>query len=234
MGEKRRRDEFAHKSGVVAQFEVRHHHGNSLRLFQEVLGEGEKPCPQQGAISDKDKFFDIHLRKKTDENRLLQVEVATEAACNDDLLDVFEGQSDAIQQNLASGIHGRFGADQILDVDFVQDDVLTEEGLLFSRKDALYDLAAELRRPIDVVDYTGELDFGIGHLSAGQRRARFPDFEIFRALWESERTVWLVVKRSYLAGLQRNGLRLEHPVGPADGPYLLFRNRAAGATTGAS
>ncbi len=106
--------------------------------------------------------------------------------------------------------------------------------LLFSRKDALYDLAAELRRPIDVVDYTGELDFGIGHLSAGQRRARFPDLETFRSLWGSERTVWLVVKRSYLAGLQRNGLRLEHPVGPADGPYLLFRNHAADATAGAS
>jgi hypothetical protein len=98
--------------------------------------------------------------------------------------------------------------------------------LLFARKDCLYDLASELGRPLGVVDYQGELDFGIGHLSPEERARRFPDLQGFRALWDSDRTVWLIVKERYLAGLLASGLRLDHRVGPA-GEYLLFRNRAA-------
>jgi hypothetical protein len=100
--------------------------------------------------------------------------------------------------------------------------------LLFARKDCLYDLVSELGRPLGVVDYQGELDFGIGHLSPEERARRFPDLESFRARWDSDRTVWLIVKERYLAGLLGNGLRLDHRVGPA-GEYLLFRNRAATA-----
>ena len=90
MGKKHRRNEFIHKGRVVAQFEVCHHESDSFRLLQKVLGEGEKPCPKQRTIPDKDKLFAIDLREETDEDRLFQIEMTAKAAGNDHLLDILK------------------------------------------------------------------------------------------------------------------------------------------------
>ena len=73
MGKKHRCDEFVHKGRVIAQFEVRHHQSNALRLFQEILGEGEEPRSQEGTIPDENKLFDVDLWKETNENCLFQM-----------------------------------------------------------------------------------------------------------------------------------------------------------------
>jgi len=135
--EKRGRNEFVHKGRVITQLQVRHHEGNPLRFLQEILGEGEKPCAQEGAIANKNKFIDLQFRKKTDEDCLFKVEVAAKSPCDDDLIQVFEFQADTLQQDLAPRIDRCLGSDQIFDIDLGEDDILFDVGFFLPGQDIL-------------------------------------------------------------------------------------------------
>jgi len=100
---------------------------------------------------------------------------------------------------------------------------LQPDDLVFSRKECPYDLAATIGREVDVVDYGGELDFGIGHLTAAERARRFPDLDTFRDVWGSPRTVWLVVRERFVDKLLDAGLELGPPL-VGEGEYRLYRN----------
>ncbi|HEY4588971.1 MAG TPA: phospholipid carrier-dependent glycosyltransferase, partial [Thermoanaerobaculia bacterium] len=55
-----------------------------------------------------------------------------------------------------------------------------------------------LRRLVGVVEYKGELDFGIRHLTPEERARRYPTAAEFRPLWSSEKIVYLVLEAEKL------------------------------------
>jgi hypothetical protein len=87
-------------------------------------------------------------------------------------------------------------------------------------------LPVYLRRQIGVVDYQGELAFGIGHLPAQERARRFPTAGEFLPTWRSAKTVYLVLERENLARMTRDGLA-PGPILMRQEKYLLMTNRPA-------
>jgi 4-amino-4-deoxy-L-arabinose transferase-like glycosyltransferase len=75
-----------------------------------------------------------------------------------------------------------------------------------------YTLAVALERELDAVEYQGEMEFGVAHLSAEERSRRFPDLETFKGLWESDQTVWLVLHRRWEPVIAKAGVHLGTPV----------------------
>jgi 4-amino-4-deoxy-L-arabinose transferase-like glycosyltransferase len=67
-------------------------------------------------------------------------------------------------------------------------------------------LPVYLGRQVGVVEYQGELAFGIGHLSAAERVRRFPTAAELRPRWDSDRTVYLVLETEKLPAMVRDGL----------------------------
>jgi hypothetical protein len=68
-------------------------------------------------------------------------------------------------------------------------------------------LPVYLGRQIGVVEYQGELAFGIGHLPPAERARRFPKAAEFRPLWDSGRIVYLVLEAEKLPAMVRDGLK---------------------------
>ena len=68
-------------------------------------------------------------------------------------------------------------------------------------------LPVYLGRQIGVVEYQGELAFGIGHLPPAERVRRFPTAAELRPLWDSDRTVYLVLEAEKLPAMVRDGLK---------------------------
>lgn len=68
-------------------------------------------------------------------------------------------------------------------------------------------LAAYLNRPVGVVDYLGELEFGASQLDPAERVRRFPSIMEFKPTWESGSTVYLVTTRVAAEHLQERGLK---------------------------
>jgi hypothetical protein len=58
-------------------------------------------------------------------------------------------------------------------------------------------LTAYLDRPMGVVGAIGELEFGASKLPPAERALRFPSVEEFEAVWESEKTVYLLATRRH-------------------------------------
>lgn len=85
-------------------------------------------------------------------------------------------------------------------------------------------LPAYLGRRIDIVDYRGELDFGISHLPSADRVRRFPTASEFTRTWNSPNTVYVVVKKQAVARMKRAGIE-PGPVLFRQGDLLLFGNR---------
>jgi 4-amino-4-deoxy-L-arabinose transferase-like glycosyltransferase len=85
-------------------------------------------------------------------------------------------------------------------------------------------LPVYLRRLVGVVEYRGELDFGIQHLATEERARRFPDAAQFRPLWTSGRTVYLVLEAEKLPRLLSDGLA-PGPILMRQEKYLLMTNR---------
>jgi 4-amino-4-deoxy-L-arabinose transferase-like glycosyltransferase len=67
-------------------------------------------------------------------------------------------------------------------------------------------LPVYLRRTIGVVEYKGELDFGIRHLTPEERVRLYPTAEEFRPVWSSSRIVYLVLEKDALPKLRSDGL----------------------------
>jgi 4-amino-4-deoxy-L-arabinose transferase-like glycosyltransferase len=63
-----------------------------------------------------------------------------------------------------------------------------------------------LRRLVGVVEYRGELDFGIRHLTPEERARRYPTAAEFRPLWSSEKIVYLVLEAEKLPRMRDDGL----------------------------
>ena len=85
-------------------------------------------------------------------------------------------------------------------------------------------LPVYLRRLVGAAAFQGELDFGVSHLPPAERARRFPTPDQLRPLWTSGRTVYMVLEKSDLPKLERDGL----PPGPillAQDKYLLMINR---------
>ncbi len=85
-------------------------------------------------------------------------------------------------------------------------------------------LPVYLRRQIGLVEYQGELEFGQQHLKPEVRARRFPDVASFRSLWNSSRTIYLVVEEKRLPRLERDGLATGQLLMRQD-KYLLMTNR---------
>jgi aminoarabinose transferase-like protein len=78
-------------------------------------------------------------------------------------------------------------------------------------------LAVYLDREIGVVQFRGELAWGIDHLSPAERLRRFPRGTEFRNLWSSPQTVYLVLEKRDLDSMKTFGL--------APGPILLEQDK---------
>jgi hypothetical protein len=85
-------------------------------------------------------------------------------------------------------------------------------------------LPVYLRRLVGVVEYRGELAFGIQHLTPEEQARRFPDAAHFRPLWTSGRTVYLVLEAEKLPKLQSDGLT-PGTILMRQEKYLLMTNR---------
>jgi 4-amino-4-deoxy-L-arabinose transferase-like glycosyltransferase len=83
-----------------------------------------------------------------------------------------------------------------------------------------------LRRLVGVVEYKGELDFGIQHLTPEERSRRYPTAAEFRPLWGSERTVYLVLEAEKLPRMREDGLAAGRILMRQD-KYLLMTNGPA-------
>ncbi|HEY3570095.1 MAG TPA: phospholipid carrier-dependent glycosyltransferase [Thermoanaerobaculia bacterium] len=81
-----------------------------------------------------------------------------------------------------------------------------------------------LRRLVGVVEYTGELDFGIRHLTPEERARRYPTAAEFRPLWSSGKTVYLVLESEKLPRMRQDGLAPGRVLMRQD-KYLLLTNR---------
>jgi 4-amino-4-deoxy-L-arabinose transferase-like glycosyltransferase len=63
-----------------------------------------------------------------------------------------------------------------------------------------------LRRLVGVVEYRGELEFGIRHLTPEERARRFPNAAEFRPVWSSGKIVYLVLEQEDLPRMRADGL----------------------------
>jgi 4-amino-4-deoxy-L-arabinose transferase-like glycosyltransferase len=63
-----------------------------------------------------------------------------------------------------------------------------------------------LRRLVGVVEYRGELEFGIRHLAPEERARRYPTAAEFRPVWSSGKTVYLVLEGEKLPRMRGDGL----------------------------
>ena len=77
---------------------------------------------------------------------------------------------------------------------------------VFSYRDFPESLPVYLGRTVGVAGFLGELTFGASHLDAAERAARFPDVKQFASVWRAPGRVWLVVARSRLDQLDRDGV----------------------------
>ncbi len=84
-------------------------------------------------------------------------------------------------------------------------------------------LPVYLGRTIDVTEFIGELEFGIGQLSAAERAARFLSAEQLASVWASGATIHLVTEERAIDKLRRSGLD-PGPVVFRAGRYVLFAN----------
>jgi 4-amino-4-deoxy-L-arabinose transferase-like glycosyltransferase len=85
-------------------------------------------------------------------------------------------------------------------------------------------LPVYLRRPVGVVSFQGELEFGISRLTPEERARRFPTPEQFRPLWSSGRTVYLVLEKGDLQRMIRDGIAPGRVLEEQE-RYLLMVNR---------
>jgi len=89
-------------------------------------------------------------------------------------------------------------------------------------------LAVYLGRGYTIVDYRGELTFGITHLTPAERLRRFPTIDEFRPRWKSARPIFAVVDEPKLPRLSEAGLAPQ-AVLARQGKVLLVANTAAAA-----
>jgi 4-amino-4-deoxy-L-arabinose transferase-like glycosyltransferase len=97
---------------------------------------------------------------------------------------------------------------------------------------AVYDtfpetLPAYLGRAVVVVDYRGELEFGVAHLPEDERVRRFPSAAEFAERWGGARTVYLVTLARALPRMRAAGLA-PGPILARQGELVLMSNRMEG------
>jgi 4-amino-4-deoxy-L-arabinose transferase-like glycosyltransferase len=85
-----------------------------------------------------------------------------------------------------------------------------------------------LRRLVGVVEYQGELEFGIRHLAPEERARRYPTAAEFGPLWSSGKTVYLVLESEKLPRMRLDGL-IPGAVLMRQDKYLLMTNRPPAA-----
>ena len=83
-----------------------------------------------------------------------------------------------------------------------------------------------LKRLVGLVEYQGELAFGIQHLAPEERARRFPGAAQLRPVWASDRTVYLVLEAEKLPRMQSDGLA-PGTILMRQEKYLLMTNRRA-------
>jgi 4-amino-4-deoxy-L-arabinose transferase-like glycosyltransferase len=93
-----------------------------------------------------------------------------------------------------------------------------------SYRDYPQSLPPYLGRVIDVVDYRGELDFGISQLPEAERLRRFPTAEEFRERWRSPGRIFLVTEERDLPRMREAGMD-PGPVLDRQGRRVLLSNR---------
>lgn len=87
-------------------------------------------------------------------------------------------------------------------------------------------LPVYLRRLVGVVEYRGELEFGIQHLTPEERSRRYPTAAEFRPLWSSGKTVYLVLEAEKMPRMRLDGLE-PGPILMRQDKYLLMTNHLA-------
>jgi hypothetical protein len=87
-------------------------------------------------------------------------------------------------------------------------------------------LPAYLCRTVDVVDYHGELSFGMDQLSPEERTRRFPEPRELAAQWASNEPIVLVTEEKAIPQIRANGIPVGEPRRRA-GKYRVFLNPPA-------
>ncbi len=87
-------------------------------------------------------------------------------------------------------------------------------------------LPAYLGRTVDVVDFHGELSFGMELLSAEARSRRFPEPREFAAQWASSEPIVLVTEEKAVPQVRANGIPLGEPQ-HREGKFHVFLNPPA-------
>jgi hypothetical protein len=59
------------------------------------------------------------------------------------------------------------------------------------------------RRFLDLAEFRGELEFGISKLSPEQKTKRFPSIKELKTMWDSDETVYLIVKDTWMTHLEK-------------------------------
>jgi 4-amino-4-deoxy-L-arabinose transferase-like glycosyltransferase len=85
-----------------------------------------------------------------------------------------------------------------------------------------------LRRLVGVVEYRGELDFGIQHLAPEERARRYPTAAEFRPVWSSGKTVYVVLEAEKMPRMRQDGLTAGRVLMRQD-KYILMTNGPAPA-----
>jgi 4-amino-4-deoxy-L-arabinose transferase-like glycosyltransferase len=93
---------------------------------------------------------------------------------------------------------------------------------VFSFRTYTQTLPFYLGRPIGVVDYGGDLRFGIERLSEQERSARFPSLDEFVRIWGSGESAYVVLKKQHAGALEQAGVTGK--VLLEEGPYVLLGN----------
>ena len=96
--------------------------GNLLCLSSQVLGQKTEICAGDGSIAEEPVFFPRDIRQHSDDNRLVNVEVVPESACNVNGIEVLRGETHLFQEEGNARVNRRLCPYDILYIDLCQDD----------------------------------------------------------------------------------------------------------------
>ncbi len=118
-----------HEPGVHRELQVRHHLGGPPDGEQHLARGGGQRRSQQRPVAQEDEALGRKLGHHAKRDDALQVEVAAKPAGDDDLLDVFEVDVEALGENGDSRVDGGLRSHEVVDVGFGQHDVVAGRGL---------------------------------------------------------------------------------------------------------
>ena len=138
-------------------------------LAARIDGQQGDVGAEGAGVAQEPEALDGQVGQQTDLDGLLDVDVLAERPADEELLDVGDVDPDAAAQHGETGVHGRLGAQQAVDVGLGQDDVATVPGL---GRPGDHVLEAVLRLPdagrVEAAGEASALEQRSGHEQLGQ------------------------------------------------------------------